>query len=106
MRLTLPLGPSNIYALSTATHGIRRRSAANASWARVSAFSLTRSCSRAALHSCGDTIGGVFMVCGPSLRRFLAGVVMVIATSEVEVQSRRKWVNCGSNKCDVIDVIG
>ena len=31
------------------------------------AFSLTRSCSRAASHSCGDTIGGVFMACCPLL---------------------------------------
>src|SRR5206468_1486858 len=55
----LPLGPSNEYFLSTATHGIRRRSAASASRARVSSFSFTRSCWRAASHCCGETIGGV-----------------------------------------------
>src|SRR5262249_34048685 len=60
-RLALPLGPSNSYAFSTASHGIRRRSAASASRARVKAFSFRRSCSRAASHSCGDTIGGVFI---------------------------------------------
>src|SRR5215472_12463113 len=59
-RLTLPLGPSNSYFFSTAIHGIRRRSAASASRERVKAFSFTRSCWRAASHSCGDTIGGVF----------------------------------------------
>ena len=37
--------------------GIRRRSAASASRARVSSFSLTSSSSRAASHSCGETIG-------------------------------------------------
>src|SRR5262245_56802751 len=33
-----------------------------ASRARVSSFSFTSSCWRAASHSCGDTIGGMFMV--------------------------------------------
>src|SRR6266702_8532274 len=60
-RLALPLGPSNAYSFSTASHGIRRRSAASASRARVSSFSFTSSCWRAASHSCGDTIGGVFI---------------------------------------------
>src|SRR6266567_3942935 len=60
-RLTLPLGPSNSYFFSTAIHGIRRRSAASASRERVKAFSFTRSCWRAASHSCCDTIGGVFI---------------------------------------------
>src|SRR5215468_10971317 len=60
-RLTLPLGPTNSYFFTTAIHGIRRRSAANASRERVKAFSLTRSCCRAASHSCASTIGGVFI---------------------------------------------
>src|ERR1700675_40318 len=60
-RLTLPLGPSNLYFLSTASHGIRRRSAASASRERVKAFSFTRSRWCAASHSCCDTIGGVFI---------------------------------------------
>src|SRR5580700_9044364 len=60
-RLTLPLGPSNSYFLSTASQGIRRRSAASASRERVKAFSLTRSCWRAASHSCCETTGGVFI---------------------------------------------
>src|SRR6267378_1109052 len=55
-RLALPLGPSNSYSFSTASHGIRRRSAASASRARVNSFSFTSSCWRAASHSCGDTI--------------------------------------------------
>src|SRR3984957_19961308 len=70
-RLTLPLGPSNSYFLSTAIHGIRRRSAASASRERVKAFSFTRSCCRAASHSCCDTIGGVFIA------RFGFSVVLV-----------------------------
>src|SRR5436190_23426943 len=37
------------------SHGIRRRSAASASRARVSSFSFTRSCWRAASHSFADT---------------------------------------------------
>src|SRR4030095_16560114 len=37
------------------SHGIRRRSAASASRARVNSFSFTRSCWRAASHSFGDT---------------------------------------------------
>src|SRR4051812_48707851 len=39
---------------------MRRRSAASASRERVKAFSLTRSCCRAASHSCCETTGGVF----------------------------------------------
>src|SRR4029453_11651411 len=60
-RLTLPLGPSNSYCFSTASHGIRRRSAASASRARVNSFSFTRSCWRAASHCCGDTTFGISM---------------------------------------------
>src|SRR5215210_2445944 len=60
-RLTRPAGASNQYSLSTSIHGIRRRSAASASRARVSSFSLTRSASRALRQSCGETIGGVFI---------------------------------------------
>src|SRR6185437_8000012 len=59
--LTLPFGPSNSYAFSTAIHGIRRRSAASASRARVKAFSLISICWRAASHVSGDTTGGVCM---------------------------------------------
>src|SRR5689334_4316539 len=61
-KLTLPWGPSNSYFLSTAIHGILRRSAASASRAGVKAFSFMRSCWRASSHSCCDTIGGVFVV--------------------------------------------
>ena len=61
-RLTRPSGPSNAYSFSTAILGIRRRLAASASWAWVSAFSSTSSSSRAAFHSCGETVGGMFMV--------------------------------------------
>ena len=45
-------------SFSTASHGIRRRSAAIASRARVSSFSFTSSRWRAASHSAGVTIGG------------------------------------------------
>src|SRR4051794_10411202 len=41
---------------------MRRRLAASASRAWVSSFSSRSSASRAALHSCGDTVGGMFMV--------------------------------------------
>src|SRR6266487_2686024 len=61
-RLTGPSGPSKRYSFSTAIHGIRRRLAASASRARVSFFSSTSNSLRAASHSCGDTIGGVFIV--------------------------------------------
>src|SRR5438552_5229109 len=53
--LALPLGPSNLYAFSTASHGIRRRSAAMASRAWVNSFSFTSNFWRAASHSCADT---------------------------------------------------
>src|ERR1700727_1044958 len=79
-----------MYAFFTASHGIRRRSAASASRARVRAFSLTRSCSRAASHSCGDTILGVFMACSPSL--------LVMGSFW------RQTSNGGSDKCDAIYV--
>ena len=54
-------GPRTAYSFSTAIHGIRRRSAASASRARVSSFSLTSMSARAASHSWGETTGGVFM---------------------------------------------
>src|SRR5262245_63968712 len=57
----MPLDPSNLYSFSTASHGIRRRLAANASRARVNSFSFTRSFCRAASHSFGDTTFGVFI---------------------------------------------
>jgi hypothetical protein len=60
-RLAVPSGPSNVYSLSMATHGIRRRAAASASRARVTSFSFTSRCCRAASHSAADTIGGVFI---------------------------------------------
>src|SRR5687768_8906283 len=41
---------------------MRRRLAASASRAWVSSFSSTSNSSRAAFHSCGDTVGGMFMV--------------------------------------------
>src|ERR1700690_634764 len=40
---------------------MRRRSAARASRERVESFSFTRGCWRAVSHSCGETIGGVFI---------------------------------------------
>src|SRR5215469_3672694 len=77
-RLTLPLGPSNSYFFSTAIHGIRRRSPARASRERVKAFSFTRSCCRAASHSCGDTIGGVFFGRLPFSCSFSLSLLVVI----------------------------
>src|SRR5829696_5760694 len=53
--------------------GIRLRWAASASRARVSSFSLTSSSSRAACHSSGDTIGGVFI--GSVLLQIVVGDV-------------------------------
>src|ERR1700722_8629080 len=76
-RLTLPLGPSNSYFLSTASQGIRRRAAAMASRARVNSFSLTSSCWRAASHSCDDTTGGVFMFLVSMSLSFLVVVAVV-----------------------------
>src|SRR5579884_109933 len=78
-KLTLPSGPSNLYFFSTAIHGIRLRSAASASLARVKAFSFTRSCCHAASHSCGDTTGGVFIVrCSFSVPLFVAISVLLM----------------------------
>src|ERR1700676_4104880 len=75
-RLALPLGPSNSYFFSTASHGIRRRSAASASRARGRAFSFTRSCSRSVSHSFGDTIGGVLIGSCPPFRLFSGDVLI------------------------------
>src|ERR1700720_827348 len=77
-RLTLPLGPSNSYFLSTTIHGMRRRSAASASRERVKAFSFTSICWRAASHSCCDTIGGVFIArCPFGFSLFLSLLVAI-----------------------------
>src|SRR5262245_40900306 len=79
-RLAFPFGPSNTYSFSTACHGIRRRSAASASRARVTAFSFTSSCCRADSHSSGETIGGVFIVnsSSPYVRSCSCAVLQVV----------------------------
>ena len=74
----MPAGPSKKYSFSTATHGIRRRSAASASRARVWPFSFTSSAWRAASQSFADTTGGVCMADFPPLPAFLADAVMVL----------------------------
>ena len=53
-----PVGDSNSYSLSTLTTGKVRRSLANASLARVAAFSLTSNARRASSHSSRDTTCG------------------------------------------------
>ena len=55
----LAIWPLELYAFSTAIHGIRRRSAASASRARVRAFSLTSICSRAASHFSSRRSGAI-----------------------------------------------
>src|SRR5262249_29067270 len=78
-RLTLPFGPSNWYVFSTAIHGIRRRSAARASPARMWAFSFTTIFSRAAFHSFGDTTGGAFILrCPCSFFLFFSLLVAIL----------------------------
>src|ERR1700726_1828956 len=95
-RLTLPCGPSNSYVFSTASHGIRRRSAASASRERVKAFSFTRSCWRAASHSCGDTIGGVFIArcpfrCSMSLSLLVAILFLLDFLKQTETIRPEKF---------------
>src|SRR5262249_53686880 len=107
---TLPWGPSNAYAFSTAIHGIRRRSAARASRERVKAFSFTRSCCRAASHSCCDTIGGVFIGRCPfpfslSLSLFIAILFLLSETIRSEkfselVDAHRQNSSRGSGSSD------
>src|SRR6266702_1062396 len=75
-RLALPLGPSNSYCFSTASHGIRRRSAANASRSRVSLFSLASRFVRAASHSSRDTICGFSIMLVDILISPLSGVLV------------------------------
>src|SRR5215475_8206211 len=95
-RLTLPLGPSNSYFFSTAIHGIRRRSAASASRERVKAFSFTRSCWRAASHSCCDTIGGDFIArcpfpCSLSLSLLVAILFLLCFLKQTETIRSEKF---------------
>src|SRR5579862_6087774 len=69
----------NSYFFSTTIHGIRRRAAASASRERVKAFSLTSKCWRAASHSCGDTIGGVFIArCSFPFSSILSLLVVIL----------------------------
>src|ERR1051326_1267380 len=68
---------------------MRRRSAASASRAWVWAFSFTSIFSRAAPHSCGETIGGVFIVCPP-----------VVSGNHLAARGQ----TCGSDKCGGIAV--
>ncbi|SKU85306.1 Uncharacterised protein [Mycobacteroides abscessus subsp. abscessus] len=48
--------------MPTSVQGMRRRLAASASRARVSAFSSTSIARCAVSHSCADTIAGVFIL--------------------------------------------
>src|SRR5579863_2736703 len=104
-RPTLPLGPSNSYFLSTASNGIRRRSAASASRERVKAFSFTRSCWCAASHSCCDTIGGVFIAtcpfpCSRFLSLLLAILVLLCFLNHTPGQfGLKNSLNCRSTCC-------
>src|SRR5262249_41227888 len=91
-RLALPSGPSNAYSFSTESHGIRRRSAASASRARVTCFSFTSSRWRAASHSSGVTIGGVFIVVSAfpfNVLRFRGAGCGWLAGGAVEVALQR-----------------
>src|SRR6266446_5969971 len=68
---------------------MRRRSAASASRERVKAFSFTRSCWRAASHSCCDTIGGVFIArcpfpCSLSLSLLVAILFLLCFLKQTE----------------------
>src|SRR5260370_39041328 len=96
--LTLPFGPSNSYFLSTAIHGIRRRSAASASRERVKAFSFTRSCCRAASHSCSDTIGGAFIAicpfgCSLSLSLLVAIIFLLCFLNRPKLLALKNFLN-------------
>src|SRR5258708_23356769 len=68
---------------------MRRRSAASTSRERVKAFSFTRSCSRAASHSCSDTIGGVFarypFPCSLSLSFLIATLFLLCILKRTEM---------------------
>src|SRR5262245_56488567 len=95
-RLTLPLGPSNSYFFSTAIHGIRRRSAARASRARVNSLSFTSSCWHAVSHSCSDTIGGVFIAtcpfgCSLSLSLLVAISFLLCFRKQTETTRSEKY---------------
>src|SRR5260370_32793876 len=95
-RLTLPLGPVELYFLATARQGIRRRSAASASRERVKAFSFTRSCLRAASHSCCDTIGGVLIArcpfpCSLSLSLLVAILFLLCFLKQTETIRSEKF---------------
>src|SRR5687768_15328245 len=68
----------NAYSFSTASQGIRRRSAARASRARLRAFSFTSSCFDAAIHSSADTIGGVCIPSNSLLWLLSDDVVMLL----------------------------
>src|SRR5262249_10864634 len=99
-RLSLPLGPSNSYFFSTNVHGIRRRSAASASRERVRAFSFTRSCWRAASHSCADTIAGVFNAICPfgccfSLASLVAILFLLCSLKQTETARSEKFSQLG-----------
>ena len=76
------------YAFSTAIQGIRRRSAASASRDRIWAFSFTSNRSRAASHSCRDTICGVRIA---GVRLFGRSGVLSFLISPFTVQLVR-WI--------------
>jgi hypothetical protein len=64
--------PSNLYCLSIATIGSRRRAALTSSRSRVSSFSRASSVLRAASHSSRDTTSGRFLIAIAPLHAIVA----------------------------------
>src|SRR5437868_15398398 len=65
--VSLPLGPSKTYCLSTFSHGSSRRCRLSSSRSRVNSFSFARNAVRAESHSSCETTGWALILLLPSL---------------------------------------
>src|SRR5438034_9557153 len=64
--VSLPLGPSKTYCLSTFSHGSSRRCRLSSSRCRVNSFSFARNAVRAESHSSCETTGWALILLLPS----------------------------------------
>src|SRR5918995_2063415 len=85
---------------------MRRRSAARASRARVSSFSLTSKFSQAVCHSSGETVGGVFTPSPPpSGSRRLSPHHLVPLVTEHRSQTHRRSSGNATDRRGLVGVL-
>src|SRR2546425_3730872 len=94
--VSLPLGPSKTYCLSTFSHGSSRRCRLSSSRSRVNSFSFARNAVRAESHSSCETAGWALILLLPSF------VMRLPLLYEGHTQLNVHLLDCGeSQNCAV-----